>query len=574
MAVLLFATSNSFAQASFETIDGIRYLLDSDAKTATVMASSDEKYSGEVVVPEKVTASDGTEFPVTAIGDNAFKECSGLTSITIPSSVTSLGSSCFYKCSSLTSITIPSSVTSLGSSCFASCTGLTSIPIPSSVTSLGNYCFYGCSGLTGITIPSSVTYLGGACFEYCSGLTSVIIPSSITSLETGCFSYCSGLTSVIIPSSVTSLGLWCFRGCTSLTSITIPSSVTSLGIACFQYCTGLTSITIPSSVTSLGNYCFQYCSGLTSITIPSSVTSMGELCFNECSSLTDVIIPSSVTSLEEGCFNKCSSLASVTIPSSVTSLGGDCFCECSSLTSITIPSSVTSLGYDCFKDCTKLEQATFKGKLPAVTLGCGLLSTCILYVPKAYLQDYKDALGSKYAYIYASKEDGEEEKPVTACATPTITYGDGKLLFNSSTPNAEYHATITDTDMTNDKYIEDGVLDLSAAYHISAYATADGYKQSEKATAVLYWLKSNATLDDGTSTNINQAKTRGIVATSHNGIITLSGLDNGEEVRFYSVDGKQIGAAKAINGIASQAVSSASLIIAKIGGQAIKIAVK
>lgn len=128
--------------------------------------------------------------------------------------------------------------------------------------------------------------------------------------------------------------------------------------------------------------------------------------------------------------------------------------------------------------------------------------------------------------------------------------------------------------MANDKYIENGVLDLSAAYQISAFATADGYKQSEKATATLYWLKSNATLEDGTSTNINQAKMRGIVATSHDGIVTLSGLDNGEEVCFYTADGKQIGTTKAIDGVASQAVSSASLVIVKIGGQAIKIAVK
>ncbi len=203
-----------------------------------------------------------------------------------------------------------------------------------------------------------------------------------------------------------------------------------------------------------------------------------------------------------------------------------------------------------------------------------MLNTCILYVPKAYLQDYKDALGSTYSYIFASKEDGEEDKPVTACATPTITYSDGKLQFASVTDGAQYHYTITSTDFATDAYSEDGKVQLAAAYNITAYATADGYKQSEKATAVLYWLKSNATLDDGTSTNINQAKTRGIVATSHDGIVTLSGLDNGEEVRFYSVDGKQIGATKAINGIASQAVSSASLVIAKIGGHAIKIAVK
>ena len=529
VAMLIVATSNVLAQASYETIDGIRYLIDSDAKTATVVPlSGDQKYSGDVVVPEKVKGSDDAEYAVTAFGENAFKECGGLTSINIPSSVTSLGNNCFWDCYSLTSI----------------------------------------------AIPSSVTTLGDNCFSFCSQLTSMVIPSSVTSLGSGCFSWCSKLTNIVIPSSVTFLSNSCFSNCSSLTNTTIPSSVTSLGNSCFSGCSGLTSITIPSSVTSLGNRCFEECSGLTSIAIPSSVTSLGEECFLNCSSLISITIPSSVIFLPGGCFNGCSNLTSITIPSSVTTLGCDCLWSCSNLTSITFPSSIKEIGYQCFVGCENLESLTFKGKCPKGMLDCSLVSTCIFYVPKAYLQDYKDALGSKYSFIYASKEDGGEDKPVTACATPTITYSDGDLRFASATDGVLYHYTITDADIKNDALSEDGKVQLTAAYNITAYATADGYKQSEKATATLYWLKSNATLEDGTSTNINQAKMRGIVATSHDGIVTLSGLDNGEEVRFYTADGKQIGTTKAIDGVASQAVSSTSLIIAKIGGQAIKIAVK
>ena len=145
VAFAILATSNSYAQASFETIDGLRYLIDSDAKTATLTANPNgEKYTGNIVVPGKVKASNGVEYTVTSFGEKCFEDCSGLTSITIPSSVTSLGANCFYGCSGLTSITIPSSVTSLGDHCFYECSGLTSITIPSSVTSLGDYCFYYC----------------------------------------------------------------------------------------------------------------------------------------------------------------------------------------------------------------------------------------------------------------------------------------------------------------------------------------------------------------------------------------------------------------------------------------------
>ena len=549
VVIAILATSNTYAQASFETIGGLSYLIYSDAKTAAITFNpSGEKYSGDIVVPEKVKASDEVEYPVTAFGDNAFDNCRELKSVTIPSSVTSLGNNCFYKCSGLTSITIPSSVTSLGDYCFSSCSGLTSITIPSSVTSLGDDCFASCSGLTSVTIPSSVTSLGDNCFYWCSGLTSITIPSSVTSLGDYCFLSCSGLTSVTIPSSVTSLGKYCFSGCSGLTSITIPSSVTSLGGNCFASCSGLTSVTIPSSVPSLGDYCFYGCSGLTSITIPSSVTSLGKSCFS-------------------GCFG----LTNITIPSSVTSLGDWCFSGCVGLTSITIPSSVTYLGWDCFSSCPNLEKAIFQGNLPQNTIDCNLLSTCIFYVPKAYLQDYKDTLGSKYSYIYASKDsESGEEKPNEQCAVPDISYADGKLSFASSTPNAEYHYTITDTDMASDAYSKDGIVKLSAAYNISAYATADGYKASDKATATLYWVEANL---QNTTTNINQTATRGIIVTSNDGIVTLSGLNNDETVRFYTVDGKQLGVAKAINGAASQAVSE-SFVIAKMGNQTIKIAVK
>ena len=482
IVLMLMTTSSAMAQEpKYEVIDGFRYLLESDTKTATLVPKKDGDYSDDIIIiPEKVKGNDGVEYVVTSLGASCFYGCSGLKSITIPSSVTSLGNDCFLGCSGLTSITIPSSVTSLGEYCFSNCSGLTSITIPSSVTSLGDRCFNGCSGLTSITIPSSVTSLEGACFSGCSGLTSITIPSSVTSLEGACFSGCSGLTSITIPSSVTSLGDYCFSGCGGLTSITIPSSVTSLGDGCFSYCNGLTSITIPSSVTSLGSYCFDVCKNL------ETVYFKGKKCN---SSYKDLYIP----------------------------------------------------------------------------------TTSIIKVPTEYLQEYKDAFGSDYKYIYAWNpgEAGEDNKPVTQCSTPSVSYGEGKLMFACETTGAKYHYTITDTDIKSDALSENGEVSLSAAYNISVYATADGYKASDKAKATLYWI--NANQDNGT--NINMVKTRGVVASAHDGIITLSGLDNGEVVKFYAADGKYLGSSVAANGSASYAVNE-SLVIAKVGKDSIKIAVK
>ena len=129
VVMMIMTASSAMAQeAKFEVIDGLRYLIDPDVKTAALVSKRDGQYSGDIVVPKKVKSSDGVEYSVTSLGTECFKGCSDLTSVTIPSSVTSLGESCFRDCSGLTSITIPSSVTSLGVCCFRDCSGCTTSP--------------------------------------------------------------------------------------------------------------------------------------------------------------------------------------------------------------------------------------------------------------------------------------------------------------------------------------------------------------------------------------------------------------------------------------------------------------
>ena len=77
-------------------------------------------YSGNIVIPNEVTYMNRTR-KVTSIGDEAFRECKKLTSVTIPNSVTSIGEMAFCLCSSLTSINIPNSVTSIGGGAFGLC---------------------------------------------------------------------------------------------------------------------------------------------------------------------------------------------------------------------------------------------------------------------------------------------------------------------------------------------------------------------------------------------------------------------------------------------------------------------
>ena len=228
--------------------------------------------------------------PVDSSKDNIYflYNCSGLTSVKLPSEATHIADGAFLGCSGLTSIDIPSGVTSIGEYAFWDCSGLTSIDIPSGVTSIGRDTFLGCSGLTSIDIPSGVTSIGRNAFWGCSGLTSVKIPSEVTDIAKGAFYNCSGLTSIDIPSGVTSIGDRAFWNCRKLTSVVIPSGVTSIESETFAQCHGLTSIVIPFGVTSIGNEVFKLCDALTSIIIPSSVTSIGKGTFDGCYNLTSL----------------------------------------------------------------------------------------------------------------------------------------------------------------------------------------------------------------------------------------------------------------------------------------------
>ena len=172
MTVLLALFSlNAFAYDV--KIEGIYYNLNKTDKTASVTCydhwSNSSAYEGDVTAPQEITYNEVT-YSVTSIGNEAFYNCRGLTSVTIPNSVTSIGSRAFEGCSSLTSITIPNSVTSIGDRAFDGCRGLTSVTIPNSVTSIGGSAFEGCRGLTSITIPNSVTSIGKHAFSEIDGL--------------------------------------------------------------------------------------------------------------------------------------------------------------------------------------------------------------------------------------------------------------------------------------------------------------------------------------------------------------------------------------------------------------------
>ena len=433
-------------------------VINEEAKTVRTKSgdygssAAGNEVSGNLVIPSQIT--DGDEiYEVIEIGNYAFRNCSGLTSITIPGSLTSIGQQAFRNCIGLTSITIPGSVTSIGELAFSGCSGLTSITIPESVTSIGQQAFSSCSGLTSITIPGPVTSISEWVFYDCSGLTSITIPGSVTSIGKMAFCGCSCLTSITIPENVTSIGEMAFRRCSGLTyaefaSIDALCSISfsdgeanPLNYAHKLYIDGkeVTSITIPESVSSIGNYAFRNCSGLTSVTIPESVSSIGEYAFCGCSGLTSITIPESVTEIGRYAFCDCSGLTSITIPESVKEIGLYAFYSCSGLTSITIPESVTEIKGSAFGDCRSLTAAIL---LPSeVKISESAFSNCNSNMKCAYSNTMDNPFSSD---IHAIAFDRQ-----TSIVDNYTIYGPGRksILFVPYNETGEYAVRSTVTEI-------------------------------------------------------------------------------------------------------------------------------
>ena len=397
------------------TVDDLSYTVtDADAKTVSVKKT--DATTGELVIPSSVTYEEET-YAVTAIENNGFA-FTGITSITIPSSILNVGNQAFNDCDVLTSITIEDSETPLGwnggyyqplwyvdanytlylgrdltteaDQCYFG--RATNVVIGDKVTTINNHLFDGASRLASVTMGSGVTSIGAYAFQN-SGTDesveeqSISLGANVETISSYAFHGCSKLTSLNLGTKLTAIPEEMLGGCTALTSITIPASVLSVGYQAFDNCDALTSITIEDSDTPLawnGNY-YQplwYVDSNYTLYLGRDLTTEDNRCYFW--GATSVVIGDKVTTINNNLFDGAPKLASVTMGNGVTTIGAYAFQnsgtdESIGEQSISLGANVETIGNRAFYGCNKLTTLDLGTKLTAIPtdmlLGCTALTS-------------------------------------------------------------------------------------------------------------------------------------------------------------------------------------------------------
>ncbi len=266
-----------FADAAVKAICVANWDTNGDGELNYDEAAAVTDLGNAFINNSEITSFDELQYftEMTNIGSQAFKGCTQLKNIAIPTSVTSIDEQAFYECTELSSINLPLGLTNIGSLAFGNCISLINITIPEGVRCIGGAAFFACRSLTSVTIPTSVTDIGANPFQFCDKLSTILVEEEnpVYDSRESCNAIIltredkiiSGCMDSVIPNTVRTIGQVAFWG-SGLAAISIPNSVTTVESNSFRYNFNLTSVTIPNSVTSIGYNAFFGCTGLVTVT--------------------------------------------------------------------------------------------------------------------------------------------------------------------------------------------------------------------------------------------------------------------------------------------------------------------
>lgn len=263
LTLLLAASSVPFNGITqlIPAVNAQEYVFDKLTYTITdgkaELTSADYDISGIVTLPSTVEG-----YPLVAVAEDAFADCSALKSIEIPDSVTSIGASAFECCFALESIKLPAKLTAIADNTFTDCQKLKTIELPDKLKTIGKEAFAGCDRLQYIVIPYGVKSIGATAFCWCSSLEYVVIGDTVETIGSSAFAYCDSLKFADLPNNLTRIETALFGDCSSLEGIMIPPNVKSIGPEAFAGCASLAEVSIPKNVVKIEENAFSSCKSL------------------------------------------------------------------------------------------------------------------------------------------------------------------------------------------------------------------------------------------------------------------------------------------------------------------------
>ena len=528
-------------------IDGIIYQVNNNTRNAEIVCSTTTKT--EINIPGKITV-DNVQYIVSSVGENAFKGCSGLTSITIPNSVTNICSKAFYKCENLVNVNIGNSIKTIGIDAFNGCEKL----------DFNSY--------------DNAYYLGNEDNPYVvlfvvkrTNIESCEIYNGCNVIYDGAFSDCHNLDSISIPKSVASIGLNAFKNCYNLTKAEFASieqlckisflesddynsewlySSNPLKYAKQLYINGneIINLTIPETVSAIGNGAFFHCSNLVTISIPNSLTSIGDHTFDGCSRLLSINIPNTVASIGIDAFNGCDNIVSLSYNTNVI---GNIFSG-SSIESIVIGNLITNINTSMFDKCNNLSNVVCLAKVPPTMDNDAFPSVDTIYVPSASVSSYKNATYWKRKEILPiSNYNITVNSSANGSVNVVGEYFSGSIAIITATANEGFYFVHWNDSNTNNPRV------LTINGDLELTATFDSTKnQGNPITAI----------------NVDAANAINIYA--HDRTIIIENAT--EEIRVYNAMGALVGRDVARN-VCTITVNGTGVYVVKVGNVAKRVMV-
>ena len=520
------------AVAQTVTQGGLTYTLNTDGYTASVSGYNAATLTAQCTILATVTYNDAV-YTVTAIGNSAFYNCTGLTSVTFAdgSWLDTIGEYAFYGCSSLSTIAFPASLKVIKKRAFYN-SGLTSITLGAELDSVGNFAFYGCNALTTVQWNSpNLKYTnnsGQYLFANNTSIQSVTFGSTVEVVPYGAFRNCTGLTTVSFAegSQLDTIGEYAFYGCSSLSTIALPASLKVIKEDAFSY-SGLTSITLGAELDSVGNFAFYGCNALTTVQWNSPnlkyTNNSGQYLFANNTSIQSVTFGSTVEVVPYGAFRNCTGLTTVSFAdgSQLDTIGERAFEGCSSLSTIALPASLKYIDSYAF-GYTGLTSITTAAQVPP-TMGTDVWAevptTAVVTVPCGTLSVYRNDTdwGNEFSDI---REDVPYSITVTSTneAMGTATMGD--ILCSgielTATANCGYRFTQWSNGVTENPYTvvltkDTALTAIFEAYTISgtdvitacdSYTWIDGVTYTSSNNTAQYTLTNAAGCDSVVTLNL------------------------------------------------------------------------